>query len=227
MEKNVTVILIARTTSTRCPGKVIKPFAQEMSLFEMMCQKLKKLEFPFAAGVGEEELVEIAKRNDVAIFQRTPEEVKAHTPLSKIFKCVSQCQTSHAMLISPCTPFLEAQTLNHACRNFCQSKEWNSMSSVTKEQNWFFDENRKPLVSINTHHMDSKQLCIYALANSFEVFPVDRFLKEGIYYTFSNPQDPFLYEIPKGEAFDIDTTEDFELGKSMWEFRLRDKSHKI
>jgi len=146
MEKNITVILIARTASTRCPGKVLKPFAQGMSLFEIMCKNLKELDFPYAVGVGEEELIEIANRHDVPVFQRSMDEVnaKTNTPVSKIFRCVEQSQTSHAMLLSPCTPFLEPETINNACRTFCQSKEWTAMSSVIKEQNWFFDKNRKP-----------------------------------------------------------------------------------
>ena len=35
MKRDVTVILIARTGSTRCPRKVIKPFINEKSLFEL------------------------------------------------------------------------------------------------------------------------------------------------------------------------------------------------
>ena len=125
------------------------------------------------------------------------------------------------MLISPCTPFLEIETINHSCRIFCESIEWASMSSVIKEQNWFFDENRQPLVPINVQHMVSNGLCVYALANAFEVFSVERFMKEGIYYTFTNPNDPYLYEIPKSEAYDIDNPEEFELGQHIWEYRTK------
>ena len=71
MGKNVTVILVARTASSRCPQKVIKPFTEGMSLFEIMCQKLEKLDFPFAAGIGEPELIEIAERHHIPIFHRS------------------------------------------------------------------------------------------------------------------------------------------------------------
>ena len=191
-----------------------------MSLFEIMCQKLKKMDFPYVAGIGEPELIEIAERHHIPIFHRSLEEVNVATPLSKVFKCVEQCNTSHATLISPCTPFLEIETINQACRIFCESIEWESMSSVIKEQNWFFDENRRPLVPINVQNMDSNELCIYALANAFEIFPVERFLREGIYYTCANPIDPYLYEIPKNEVYDIDDREDFELGQHIWEYRI-------
>jgi len=195
-----------------------------MSLFEIMCQKIKTLDYPIAAGVGESELIEIAERYQIPIFHRSQEEVNAATPLSKVFKCVEQCKTSHAMLISPCTPFLSAEVINKACQVFCESQEWESMSAIIKEQNWFFDENRKPFVPINVHHMVTNELCVYALANAFEAFPVERFLKEGIYYTFTNENDPYLYEIPKNEAFDIDDLEDFELGQHIWSSRMKNNT---
>jgi CMP-N-acetylneuraminic acid synthetase len=220
-EKNVTVILAARTASSRCPRKVIKPFSDGKNLFEIMCKKLNQLDFPFAAGVGDSELIDIAERYHVPIFQRSQEEVNASTPLVKVFKCVEQCKTSHAMLISPCTPFLEVETINSACRDFCESKDWESLSAVVKEQNWFFNENREPLVPINIHHMTTNELCVYALANAFEIFPVERFLKEGIWYTFTNPNDPYLYEMPKSEAHDVDDQDDFELSQHVWEHRLK------
>ena len=60
--------------------------------------------------------------------------------------------------------------------------------------------------------------------NSFEIFPTQRFLTEGIWFTFKNPNDPYLYccgllEIPKNEVHDIDDEEDFELGLYNLEFR--------
>ena len=191
-----------------------------------MCQKLNKLDFPFAAGVGESKLIDIAKRYQVTVFHCSEEEVNAATPLIKVFKCVEQCTTSYSMLISQCTPFLEAETINTACRKFCKTEEWNPMSAAIKEQNWFFNENHEPLTPINVHNMTTNDLCVYALANAFEVFPVERFIKEGIWYTFTNPTDPYLYEIPKREAFDIDDQEAFELGQHVWDFHSNKKSLK-
>jgi CMP-N-acetylneuraminic acid synthetase len=221
MKRDVTVILIARTGSKRCPRKVIKPFINETSLFELMCKELKKIDYPIAAAVGDDELIEIANRLDVPILHRTKEEVTIATPLVKVFKCVEQCKTSHAMLVSPCTPFLTAETINTSCRVFCESEEWMSMSAIIKEQNWFFDENRKPLVPINVQNMTTNELCVYAMANAYDIFPVDRFMKDGIFYTFDSLNDPYLYEIPKNEAFDIDDPEDFELGQHMYEKKMK------
>ena len=185
-----------------------------------MCKKLKEVDYPIAAAVGDTELIELANRLDVPILSRTKEEVTMAEPLVKVFKCIEQCKTSHAMLVSPCNPFLSVETINTACRVFCESK-WTSMTAVIKEQNWFFDENRKPLVPINIKNMTTNELCVYAMANVYDIFPVDRFMQDGIFYTFESLNDPYLYEIPKDEAFDIDHPEDFELGQHIYQKQLK------
>jgi CMP-N-acetylneuraminic acid synthetase len=220
MKKELTVVLIARTGSTRCPRKVIKPFFNETSLFEIMCKKLKTIDYPIAAAVGDPELIDLANKLNIPIFSRTKEEVTIGSPLVKVFKCLEQCKTSHAMLVSPCTPFLSVETINTSCRLFCESEEWDSMSAIMKEQNWFFDEDRKPLVPIDIKVMSTNNLCVYAMANAYDIFPVDRFLKDGIFYTFDTLNDPYLYEIPKDETFDIDDPDDFELGRHIYAYRM-------
>ena len=214
-EKNVTVFIVARTGSTRVPKKVLREFAHGLSLFEIMCRKMRRVKYPCYAAVGDSELIEIAEKHSVSVMYRSKNEITSDGPLRLIFNFLEKCETSHALLISPCTPFLEPETINKACEFQCQT-DHKSVSSATMEQNWFFDRDRNPLFPIDVYNMNSKDLCIFALANAFEIFPVDRFLKEGIFYTFSDPTDPYLYEIPKREAIDINNREEFELAVSLW-----------
>jgi CMP-N-acetylneuraminic acid synthetase len=216
LTKNVTVYTIGRLSSQRAPRKMVRPFTEDgKSLFEIMCETMHLLRYPCFTAVGDEELIEIGERQNIPNILRSKEEVTGDGNLRKIFSFLERCETSHAMLISPCTPFLSAQVINEACDFFCQN-DYKSLTSVTQEQNWFFGRDKKPLFEFDVLNMNSKELCVYALANAFEVFPVERFLREGIYYTFKDPEDPYLYEIPKNEAIDIDDEDDFNLAAAMW-----------
>ena len=218
--KNVTVYLTARLSSQRAPRKMIRPFTQDgKSLFEVMCNTLQHLRYPCFTAVGDEELIEIGKQQNLANAHRTQEEINGDGNIRKIYGFLERCETSHAMIISPCTPFLTPEIINEACDFFCKN-EFKSLTSIIKEQNWFFGRDKKPLFKFDLLNMNSKDLCIYALANAFELFPVERFLRQGIYYTFDDPEDPFLYEIAKSEAVDINDEHDFNLASAMWEYNV-------
>ena len=217
-KKDISIFIVARTASSRCPDKVIRDFSQGKSLFEIMCERMQTLRYPTFAAVGEPILSDIANKQNIPIIHRTKEEINSHGPLRRVFACVEQCKTTHIMLISPCTPFLQTDVINAAC-DFFVKNEYQAITSAIREQNWFFDQDRKPFFPIDVRNMTSNDLCIYALANAFEIFPVERFLNEGIYYTFEDPCDPYLYEIPKAQAVDIDSEEDFNLASYMWEMR--------
>ena len=221
-KKEVTVYLIARLGSSRAKSKNLRPFAGEVSIYELMCQRMKKLKSPFYAAVGEPELIDIAKKYGIPVALRSKDSLNADGPLRKIFEFIEDCPTSHANIISPCTPFLEPETIDRANEYMCQENV-TSITSVTFEQNWYFGADKKPLFPFDIYNMNSKALKVYALANAFEIFPVKRFLDKGIYYTFENPEDPFLYQIPKLEAYDINSEEEFEIASYIWRSRYGKK----
>jgi CMP-N-acetylneuraminic acid synthetase len=217
--KNITVYLTARLSSQRAPRKMIRPFTEKgESLFEVLCQTMQQLRYPCFTAVGDDELIEIGERMNLPNAHRTRKEVDGDGNLRMIYGFLERCETSHAMIISPCTPFLTPEVINDACDYFCKN-DLMSLTSVTKEQNWFFGRDKKPLFEFDVYNMNSKDLCLYAMANAFEIFSVERFLKDSIFYEFNRPEDPYLYEIPKIEAVDINDADDFQLASLMWRGR--------
>lgn len=215
VDKNITVYLIARLNSERLPRKMLLPFEEDKtSLFERACINLKDIKFPFKAAIGEKELIDIANKHHVEIELRDQKELDSNGNLLEVFSFLKKTKTTHAMLISPCNPFITKEIINNACEVFI-SNDFTSLTSVVKEQNWYFDKNQKPLFEFNPYRMNSKDLEIYSLANVIEIFPLDRFVKEGIFYTFSNKIDPYFYELNKINAVDIDNQIDFEIAKSL------------
>lgn len=218
-KKNVTVYLTARLSSKRAPRKMIRPFTEnEESLFEVLCHTMHQLRYPCFTAVGDDELIEIAERMNLPNELRTREEVDGDGNLRKIYAFLERCETTHAMIISPCTPFLTADTINAACDFFCEN-DFMSLTSVTMQQNWFFGKDKKPLFEFDVYNMNSKDLCLYAMANAFEVFSVERFLRDSIFYQFDRPEDPYLYEISKVEAVDVNDEDDFLIAQMMWHAR--------
>ena len=216
MKKDITIYLIARLNSERLPNKMIIPFNEinGMCLFEHACINLKNLKYKLKAAIGEQPLIDMAKRNNVEIEFRPQNELDSNGELREVFNFLTKADTSHAMLISPCNPFITAEVINDACDKFL-ANDYESMTSVVKEQNWYFDENQKPLFKINPYRMNSKDLKLFSLANVFEVFSVKRFIEEGIYYTFENVKDPAFFELNKNVAIDIDDQIDFDIAQSI------------
>ena len=216
MKKDITIYLIARLNSERLPNKMIIPFDEinNHSLFERACIKMKDLKFKNKVAIGEKELIKIANKYNIEIEKRPQNELDSNGKLREVFNFLSNTKTSHAMLVSPCNPFITADVLNNACNVFLKNN-YISMTSVIKDQNWYFNYDYKPISPIDPYKMNSKDIKLYKKANVFEIFPVKRFLEKGIYYTFENKNDPFFYEIEKKYSIDVDDETDFNIAKSL------------
>ena len=216
MNRDITIYLIARLNSERLPNKMIIPFDKinNHSLFERACSKMKDLKYRNKVAIGEDSLINISNKYNIEIEKRPQNELDSNGELRQVFNFLSNTKTSHAMLISPCNPFITADVLNKACDIFLKN-DYTSMTSVIKDQNWYFDYDNKPITPIDPYRMNSKDIKLFKKANVFEIFPVKRFLDKGIYYTFNNKTDPFFFEIEKKHSIDVDDESDFNVAKSL------------
>jgi CMP-N-acetylneuraminic acid synthetase len=213
----VTVYLVSRLGSERVKDKIYREFYNGCSLFEIMCQKMKDLSFPYAAAIGDKELINIAEKYNVPIQLRSKKALRGQqgTLLRDIYNFLEKCSTKYACLLSPCTPFLKIETVNQAC-NLVANTDTMSLSSVYFEQNWFFGSDKKPLFPIDVARMDSKALSLYGKANAFEIFPVKRFLEKGYYFNYESSKDPYLFEIDREEAIDINSEAEYKMASYSW-----------
>lgn len=107
------------------------------------------------------------------------------------------------------TPLISAETIDYCVEHFLQErKDEDSFLTVTKVQEYFWQEDAKPL------NFDPK-----VLPNSFELEPY-YMETHGLYGIFTDAfldcktrigKKPMLIEISKFEAFDIDTYDDLKI----------------
>ena len=76
----VTVYLVSRLGSERVKDKIYREFYNGCSLFEIMCQKMKDLSFPYAAAIGDKELINIAEKCNVPIQLRSEKALRGQPP---------------------------------------------------------------------------------------------------------------------------------------------------
>ena len=223
----LTVYLVSRLGSERVKDKIYREFYNGCGLFEIMCQKMKDLSFPYAAAIGDKELIDIAEKYNIPIQLRSKSSLKAQrgSLIRDIYAFLEKCSTKYACLLSSCTPFLKMETVNKACDLICNTNN-TSVTSVYFEQNWFFGPDKKPLFPVDVTHLDTKALSIYGSANAFFIFPLKRFLEKGYYFTHELPTDPYLFEISKEEAIDINSEIDFKLASYIWR-AMKDEQLKI
>ena len=158
----LTVYLVSRLGSERVKDKIYREFYNGYSLFEIMCQKMKDLSFPYAAAIGDKELIDIAEKYNIPIQLRSKSSLKAQrgSLIRDIYAFLEKCSTKYACLLSSCTPFLKMETVNKACDLICNTNN-TSVTSVYFEQNWFFGSDKKPLFPIDVVRMDSNHLHLH------------------------------------------------------------------
>ena len=76
--RELSIVINARTKSTRVPNKLLRPFANT-TLFEIALKKLSKIDFvnDIYLGIGDKELIDIAEKyKRFKILRRDPESIK-------------------------------------------------------------------------------------------------------------------------------------------------------
>ena len=112
---------------------------------------------------------------------------------------------------------LREETINEALV-FFQENDYPSLFSVVERKNFYFDKDCK----LVTPFLDDKKYIpmletklvgsIYEAAHSIYIWHADRIRNESIRWSMTK-NDPFLFEIPPEEAFDVDYPWQFELAE--------------
>ena len=135
----ITIIIQARTGSTRMPQKVILPFYDEKSIFELLIEKLLKVGFPIIlATTGnpiDDPLVNLAKKYPIEIFRGSEDNV-----LKRFIDTAVRFRADKIIRICADNPFLDIGSINVLAEEFLKTP-----SDYLSVQ---FSENRP---SIKTH----------------------------------------------------------------------------
>lgn len=202
------IFISGRLGSERLPRKLILPISGDSCLWDMACKKLDGLPGSYNKYVLAEDgiLADIARKySGLDVIVRDKKTALADSPLSFIFKDISQVQDDHLMFMNPCQSFLKTGTIVKALKMFEESKaEYGT--SVKPFRNWLFDEG-KSLNDIDYKTLSTKEIKpVWQAAHCFHIFNRESFFADG----YMLKPGLILLPVPENEALDVDTYEDYE-----------------
>lgn len=214
----ISVLINARTKSSRLPRKLVLPFAGS-SLIDIALEKLDRMYF-FSHryfAVAEPELREkAAGYRNVEVLDRDPDAVlPGYNDHRKVFAHYARVDSEYIMWLNPCHPLLSLDTLHKAVDHVLETRH-NSYTSVIPTTDWIFDEQGNAVTNtsaamLSTAH--SKKF--FKVAHAFHVIRKEFFMRDYQYWTLTH-NDPALIEIPEEESYDVNTPMEFEIAEAAY-----------
>ena len=213
--KDISVFLNVRVSSTRCRNKMLRPFSGS-TLIDICLEKLQDLtDYDIYYGAYEKELLDKAKPYDfLKIVRRSHESAHSHKDGKKIFEMLHSIGTRWVLWINPCTPFLRMNTVQNAIDTFL-SIENSSLTSVKKAQGWFYDRSGEPLTNRKDRIATQESDYLLEVAHAFHIYEREYMLNNGKPW-INRKGEIYLYVIPNDESYDIDTENDFTAVESLF-----------
>ena len=212
-KSDIGIFCAARTSSTRCKKKMIRPFA-DTTLTDILLSKLAKIgDNVFFSGY-ESLFKEKCDFHGVPFVQRTEKSALSEGPLLEVFDFLTEQPYEYFLFFNGCLPFLKTETISKFL-NTCIEDD-SPKFAVLKRNNYFTDINGNPYnFDKNLKIMDTKNVDpVYEFAHALYFYKKSYFLENGKYWNWS---DVRYVEMEDGiEVFDIDTEEQFKMAEAMW-----------
>jgi len=207
------VCSFARTSSSRCKEKMIRPFGNS-SLSDIFLEKLAIVGDNVFFGGYEPIFKEKCEYHNVPFIQRSYESANIDEPASKIYEILNDQPYEYFLLVNACLPFLKVKSIL-SFLELCTIDD-KPKFAVFKKNNFYTDRDGKPynfsnkLSTINTKNV--KQ--VNEFAHVFYFFKKSYFVENGWYWDW---KDLSYIEINESlETFDIDTEEQFMMAEAIW-----------
>lgn len=221
-EVTITAVIMARTASTRCPQKNIRPFAGT-TIIDIALEKLNVMDFvdDRMFAVAEEIFFDkAAKYPNVRIYERSAASIeKGHAPLKIRYEHFYDIKTDFVLFMNPCHPLLSIETLKSAV-DIVRENQFNSFTSVIPSNDWIFDAEGNPITHKNPTKTGTNQTSpMTKAAHAFHFYRPENIEKYGYHWTLTK-NDPALIEIPVEESIDIDTELDFVIAELYYKHKI-------
>lgn len=215
----ISVLVNARTGSTRLPRKLVLPFAGA-TLVDIALDKLNRMDFfshrYFAAA--EDELKERALQyQNVELLERDADAVRpGYNDHRKVFAHYERVMSDYIFWLNPCHPLLSLDTIQRAADHVLETR-FNSYTSVIPTTDWIFNEAGQPVTNTQAGMLSSAHSPkFYKVAHAFHIINKEFFLKGYQYWTLTT-NDPALIEIPVRESADVNDQVEFKIAEHLYE----------
>lgn len=227
VERKVAVVIQARMNSQRVKEKMIRKFG-DYSLFEIALRKLVgSMNIPTRdvfIAVGEEPLIDIAKKYPFNIYERSKESCDSTNStepdslrlLYEWYQYLQDKGYTHVVLVSSCNPLLSIGTIDAFYRKFVD-EDLDGLFSVTEKHNFYWGKDGKTITDwkgmklMNTRKIDvvyEGAHCLYGSKISF--------IEDECWMGDTSPPTPELFVVHDIEAVDIDTEMDFKVAEILY-----------
>ena len=122
-KKTISIVINARTQSTRVPNKLLRNFAGS-SLIDILLNKIEQVTFIDKKYLATSEQIladKIKKYKTLRLLKRSPAATqKGVNPLEITFGHYKDVETNYILVVNPCLPFLSVDTLYKAFEYFSE-----------------------------------------------------------------------------------------------------------
>jgi len=216
-------LLPMKGTSERVPNKNMKDFNGK-PLYHAIMDTLLRSKYieKVVINTDSEIIAKDAKKNfgdNVIIIDRPKEIQGGDVSMNVIINYdLSQLYGEHFLQTHSTNPMLRVETLDKAIETYFENLEkYDSLFSVTRVQTRFYDKNANPINHNPEELLRTQDLePLYEENSNFYIFSKESFKDAG------NKRiglKPYIFEVNKLEAVDIDEPEDFILAEILYQNR--------
>jgi N-acylneuraminate cytidylyltransferase len=213
----LTAVIPVRAGSTRVKDKNIKKFANS-SLLEIKIEQLKNTRGVdrIIVSTDSEKMIQIAREHDV-VAKRRPDEYcdEKSRSFNEVVRYIADNEVdTETMMWVPCVcPLISCERIEEGIHVYHQIEKKaiknDSVATAALFKEYLFDE-KGPLNFSVAHHVTSQ--CLpnwHYITNGFFIAKTINMSKWGFVYGLN----PYLLEVNKFEAIDIDDEYDFEMAE--------------
>ena len=218
---DVCVLVQARLSSERVPGKMIRPFAGT-TITDISIENILKSEIipkeNFYLSEYEKELVEIGEKHGVNIYHRSEKSANSEgTPMTEIYEWWDKLPFKYVVLISACCPLLKTETIDKFFKSYIESDS-DGMFAVMEKKNYFWRTDGSSLIPLTEAVMNTKTVNpVYEAAHCLYAGTLEG-IGRGVWMgDFAKKGDIELVTVPEEEVFDIDYEWQFDLYEVIYE----------
>jgi len=220
MDRNVSIVINARTQSTRIPNKLLRSFAGTNLLTIALNKLSHTVSVPTYLAAADQEIIDLYKKykySRIKLLKRRPEAVEKGLNDYKIaWEHYGWIDTPYILCMNPCLPFTKMSTYLKAIEYFKNNTELKTMTSVKSSQNIFFNSDLQLINQLeNTAIRTQDNKKVYEMAHVFHIFDKKFYLNNGYFWDYDK-NDPYLYEVPKEETIDVDDPLDFIIAEKLY-----------
>ena len=232
MNRSILLFGAAREQSTRCPDKIMRPFA-DTTLYDVYLRKLEELSksevfsrVVIGVARSDERMWERAAESEVEVAERSEESVaRGIRPRGEELHFLDQFDESHVLFFNGCLPFFSASRVERAARQFLATDAI-SLTYVQPIHNWFWTHDT--IIPIN--NLDARCLSTQGCTplnesvHAVNIYPRERMLRQNVRWSYSNDRDPLvrvMHGVDPVELLDVDDEEQHDYCAWKWARRQR------